>query len=836
MPGSPRETSSPPLRILFLAILSATAASPSPSPPPPSAAIIASPITVYDWASSSCPSRQAMPPRACVPDILPGCDPDVVDACPRAWAAPRGAVARRMLGSVDLVSRAQTGPSLTSLQHDCNSPPYANSTRDGNDPNLAHFRGREWIESPVVGAGAVYALAHVDQVNRSGGYLYTAVTLFASADGGATFAPARAPPAHLVAASPYDNADGSLGPGVGWGMPSSLMRDAATGYYYVMLLANWGRSVGAQAGGLCLARTAAIADPGSWRGWAGPAAGFAAALDASPLLAPVPDPAAHACAPLRDAAGAVLAMRHLSLLWSTYFGRFLLFGEAQPGSATGPTGGWAFSLSDDLVHWDVPIAVATAGLISPNGTGAVAPISPMPGRFITVAGAPQEGSWWEAPGGEFKALVGACEPCPGLNACAGATVVSPAAFAALPNATFPFSCGLVYSASGVMDYAYAVLIDETAHVASGGVLDASFNNVGQEALLFLVAKTCAGAAYSRAAGAVVCSGLDARGADRRDVVRSVVRFGGPAPPFCQNGSYVDLRSVPADLAVPPMAPRGAPPAPGARVFASNPDWLRVVPASAAYHALYLPPEWAPAPAPPLPVIIELAGNGPFDDAYGDVSTGRCENSSLGFGVTGGAGAIWVSMPMLVAGGEFDGTQWWGCPPGPPAGDPPAVTSTACAAATTNASLAVAYIKSTTRHVLAAFNGDAARVVLAGFSRGAIGVNYLGLADDDIAALWAGSIAYAHYDGQPMDAHWPYPDAGPPASYERLRRLGARPTLIVSENDGATSDTEPYVRAAGFAVNATYLSTGFCNHNDKWALRPSPARDAMREWWRGVVGG
>ena len=310
------------------------------------------------------------------------------------------------------------------------------------------------------------------------------------------------------------------------------------------------------------------------------------------------------------------------------------------------------------------------------------------------------------------------------------------------------------------------------------------------------------------------------------------------PPFCNvsrsGQTFLDIRTVPPDLVVPQMT-RGAP-APGARVYATNPTWnTAVVPGSAAYFALYLPPEWAPAPAPPLPVIVELAGNGPYNDANDDLSTGRCENSSLGFGITAGLGAIWVSMPMLTRDGDFDGTQWWGCPAAPPgpSGDPPAVTSQ-CSVASTNASLAVAYIESTVLHIISEFNGDQARVVVAGFSRGAIGVNYLGLAADSIAALWRASIAYAHYDGQPEDVDWPYPDAGPPASYERLRRLGSRPQFVVSELDVATSMTEPYVRAAGFDVNATFMSTGFCNHNDKWVLRPSAARTALRKWWADAI--
>ena len=87
----------------------------------------------------------------------------------------------------------------------------------------------------------------------------------------------------------------------------------------------------------------------------------------------------------------------------------------------------------------------------------------------------------------------------------------------------------------------------------------------------------------------------------------------------------------------------------------------------------------------------------------------------------------------------------------------------------------------------------------------------------------------------MDAsNNPYPQPGPPASYERLRRLGSRPQYIVAEDSGALTETEPYINASGVAVNATYAETGYCNHNDGWTLRPSPARDALRAWFWAVV--
>jgi hypothetical protein len=306
----------------------------------------------------------------------------------------------------------------------------------------------------------------------------------------------------------------------------------------------------------------------------------------------------------------------------------------------------------------------------------------------------------------------------------------------------------------------------------------------------------------------------------------------PAGPRCAAPPYIDVRAVPPDLFAPPMS--FAAPGPGRRVAAATPGWP-----SAAYHAVYLPPEWrnASGGGARLPLIVELAGNGPWQSPYGDVSSGRPEGSNLGYGITGGAGAVWLSVPMLDAGGAMVETWWWGCPPAPPYSGQPPVTAGAgaghCGAAC-NASAAVRYLADTVRHAAGAYNADPARVVIAGFSRGAVGVNYLGLADDDVASLWAASIAYAHYDGQPMDAKNPYPDAGPPASYERLRRLGRRPQYIVAELNGSLTETQPYINASGVPVNATFAETGFCNHNDGWTLRPSPARDALRAWFWSVV--
>lgn len=304
----------------------------------------------------------------------------------------------------------------------------------------------------------------------------------------------------------------------------------------------------------------------------------------------------------------------------------------------------------------------------------------------------------------------------------------------------------------------------------------------------------------------------------------------PTGPRCAVPPFVDVRSVLPDLFTPPMSTSA--PGAGRRVAATTPGWPQD-----AYHAVYLPPEWTNESAR-MPLIIELAGNGPWQSPYGDVSLGRPEGSNLGFGITAGVGAVWVSVPMLTDDGEFVETWWWGCPPVAPfTGTPPTTTGAAaghCGAAC-NTTASERFLADTVRYALRAYNADPARVIIAGFSRGAVAVNYLGLGNDDVASLWAASIAYAHYDGQPMDARNPYPDAGPPASYGRLRWLGRRPQYIVAELNGSFTETLPYINGSGISGNFTFAETGFCNHNDAWMLRPSPGRDQLREWFRGVVG-
>jgi hypothetical protein len=257
----------------------------------------------------------------------------------------------------------------------------------------------------------------------------------------------------------------------------------------------------------------------------------------------------------------------------------------------------------------------------------------------------------------------------------------------------------------------------------------------------------------------------------------------------------DIRSVPADLEVPALS--AGPPAAGKRV-------------KVGLHVLYLPTDWKPDAK--MPVIVELAGNGGYTNKFGDVSTGLPEGSNLGYGLSAGRGFIWLCSPYLNEKGGAIAIKWWGDAP------------------TYDPQPTLKYLRDTVKSVCHDYGGDESKVVLCGFSRGAIACNYLGLYDDETARLWCGFLSYSHYDGVKT---WPYPHSDRESALARLKRLGNRPQFICGEGSNA-QETEAYLRPLLPNADLTFLSTDFRNHNDAWTLRPSPAREKAREWLQRVT--
>ncbi|MSU72693.1 MAG: hypothetical protein EXS43_10175 [Opitutus sp.] len=285
-----------------------------------------------------------------------------------------------------------------------------------------------------------------------------------------------------------------------------------------------------------------------------------------------------------------------------------------------------------------------------------------------------------------------------------------------------------------------------------------------------------------------------------------------AEPVVAQG-YPDLSSLTPDLTPPAM--QSAAPAAGRRVRATLPG----DPGTETYYSLYLPEDWRPGGR--YPVIVEYPGNGNYRSKHGDISTGRVEDCSLGFGLSGGKGCIWVCVPCVDPSTRSNALVWWG-----------------------DVAATVAYCKGVVKQVCADYGGDPSAVVLCGFSRGALACNFIGLQDDEVAGLWRAFFVASHYDGAPIDdgaREWPYPGSDRASALARLQRLGRRPVFVshevydIAPGTYSIIDTINYLAGTGRALdNFTFQVVPVRNHTDKWVLYDLPARRRARQWLHDVL--
>ena len=262
----------------------------------------------------------------------------------------------------------------------------------------------------------------------------------------------------------------------------------------------------------------------------------------------------------------------------------------------------------------------------------------------------------------------------------------------------------------------------------------------------------------------------------------------------------DIRSIPTDLNVPAVT--STEPGPGQRVL----RYLNSCDEPNLYYSLYLPTDWEPGKEYPL--IVEYPGNGPYKNTFGDQCSGRLEDCNLGYGISGGQGMIWICLPFVDTESKphKQQLQWWG-----------------------DVEATVDYCKSAVNQVVERYGADPDQVFLAGFSRGSIACNFIGLHDDDIASLWAGFICHSHYDGV---RNWGYPNSDRTSALERLKRLQGRPQWISHEM--SIDDTRDFLKQSGESINGALVALPYRNHTDTWVLRDLPERKKIREWMQEVL--
>jgi hypothetical protein len=265
-------------------------------------------------------------------------------------------------------------------------------------------------------------------------------------------------------------------------------------------------------------------------------------------------------------------------------------------------------------------------------------------------------------------------------------------------------------------------------------------------------------------------------------------------------------SVSTDLVTPAMTTQE--PGPGRRVRQVAPEYA----GTDVYHALYLPTDWKPGGT--YPVIVEYTGN-KFPTSG---SSGEIKDANLGYGMSGGTGFIWVCMPYVEKGRKKNAVTWWG-----------------------DTQATVEYCKVNLPRICKEFGGDPDNVFICGFSRGAIGASYIGLADDEIATLWKGMFTHDHFDGERT---WGYPKSDRASALVRLARLKGRPVLVCGMD--ASRARDGYLKDHMDLARFTFLDVPTSKifkipedkvihpHTDLWMHRESEYRSRARAWLAGVL--
>jgi hypothetical protein len=289
---------------------------------------------VFDWTNDRCEDEN-------IPDI--------------AARAFRDAEGRVQLWIGHYYNYRMIGPDLDNVKPDCT----ASIMRSDFNPDPSKFNDSEWLAAPYTEDGnTIYAIVHNEyrgdthntaRPNQcpSGDRLTcldTSVTEVISTDRGASFHDILEPPNHMVATMPYTFNDQGVPSGLR--QPSNIIQDK-DGYFYVYTnISDYPEDpADFPPQWVCVMRTDDLSDPASWRFWDGE--GFNGQF-VNPYLEET-GPDTPKCAPLEidDLSGSL----NESVTYNTALGRYIMIGYSFHPTATDPTWGYYYSLSDDLVHW-----------------------------------------------------------------------------------------------------------------------------------------------------------------------------------------------------------------------------------------------------------------------------------------------------------------------------------------------------------------------------------------------------------------------------------------------------------------------------------------------------
>ncbi len=216
-----------------------------------------------------------------------------------------------------------------------------------------------------------------------------------------------------------------------------------------------------------------------------------------------------------------------------------------------------------------------------------------------------------------------------------------------------------------------------------------------------------------------------------------------------------------------------------------------------YGVLYLPEDWEKGKS--YPMIVEFPGNIFYTaNCY---STGLPDQCAIGYGISKGKDVILLSLPFVDYSTNSVETNGWGDPDD-----------------------TVDYTIKMVEEICQRYGADKDRIMLTGFSRGAIACGFIGLRTPEIASLWSAIHCCQHFDG----------DGWKGAKYEdaELRLLNGL-DIPQFHTDNVRENLKTMMSEAG--VNATYVKSKLGAHACDMFLDDRASTEELRRWFWSVVG-
>lgn len=255
------------------------------------------------------------------------------------------------------------GSSFRSLRRDCNA---AYTSEDGRDPSL--YNNREWLTVPYRIGDTIHVVAHNEwhdpvaanckpgDTSPANPCWMNSLTHFTSTNGGASFGKST-PPSHVIAPAPrrWDAGNPAARSPFGYLQPAGIVRKT-DGYYYLLFYAIPDPSRQDDQG-ICLMRTANLADPASWRAWNG-----------TDFSLPLGNPYLATGSTVTPCTFVVRTSATGHVTFNSYLKKYVLAGTTVTSNAPADRGAFMF-LSDDLLSWSAPQQLRFANFPFPPWQG-----------------------------------------------------------------------------------------------------------------------------------------------------------------------------------------------------------------------------------------------------------------------------------------------------------------------------------------------------------------------------------------------------------------------------------------------------------------------------------